>query len=109
MTTGQQLADAVASYGRRNADTTLLLPNGTVRLANATFPLVPDNQAVGGRAWAAGILTILGVGVNSSVLDTSMRAGACVRRCATPSPHTRVHQRHAHCSAPQHLRTRGPH
>ncbi len=76
VTTGQQLADACAAYGRRNADTTLLVPaNTTLRLANATFTSVPDAEAVGGKAFSSGVLTIQGADSSTSVLDTAMRAG----------------------------------
>ncbi len=75
--TGQQLADAVAAYGRRNADTTLLVPaNTTLRLANATFTSVPDAEAAGGKAFSSGVLTIEGAGSTSTVLDAGMRFGA---------------------------------
>ncbi len=90
ITTGQQLADAVASYGRRNADTTLLVPaNTTLRLANATFTSVPDAEAAGGKAFSSGTLTVQGAGAGSSVLDSGMRAGACslTNPCAALNSH----------------------
>ncbi len=84
---GQQLADAVAAYGRRNADTTLLVPaNTTLRLANATFTSVPDAEAADGKAFSSGTLTIQGAGSQTSVIDAGMRAGEHVRLCAWAQP-----------------------
>ncbi len=81
VTTGQQLADAVASYGRRNADTTLLVPaNTTLRLANATFTSVPDAEAAEGKAFSSGVLTVQGAGSQTSVIDAGMRFGARASR-----------------------------
>ncbi len=72
---GQQLADAVAAYGRRNADTTLLVPaSTTLRLANATLPIVPDAEAAGGKAFSSGVL-IIEASEGRGVIDAGMRAG----------------------------------
>ncbi len=98
MATGQQLADACASYQRRNADTTLLVPaNTTLRLANATFTSVPDAEAADGKAFSSGTLTIQGAGSQTSVIDAGMRAGERggrgVQTTFSQSKEQRAHQR----------------
>ncbi len=82
---GQPLADASVLFGLRNADVTFTIPALTIlSLANSSFGRANDSQAVGGKAYADGTLTIQGAVpintssyelVTSSVFDTGMRAG----------------------------------
>ncbi len=71
-TSGQELADAVAAFGRTNLDTTVQLPPGVVSLRTARFSAV-----VGAGAWSAGSLTLRGANTSSSgertALDAAMR------------------------------------
>ncbi len=81
---GQPLADAVAQWGASNADMSYAIPEWTVvDLANATFRRAADSQAVGGKAYARGTLSIRGapfdiLSANATpkcVIDTAQRAG----------------------------------
>ncbi len=91
ITSGQQLANAVADFGVSGADTTLVLPPGLTSLANATFTapvpnLTPSAANSSARQpFSSGRLTMLGStarsraagsgGPASVVLDAGMRVG----------------------------------
>ncbi len=75
--TGQQLADAVAEFGRTGRTTTVYLRQPVTSLANATFTELRGNEGPGGSApYSRGTLTLEpwpGAG-RAVVVDAAMRS-----------------------------------
>ncbi len=56
---GEQLVRAVEEFGRSNSDMVVQLPASTIiDLSNTTFRWATDAQAVGGKAYSKGVLTL---------------------------------------------------
>ncbi len=83
---GEGLVRAVEEFGRSNSDMVVQLPASTIiDLSNTTFRWATDAQAVGGKAYSKGVLTLqvraaLGVCSCSGASD----GGQCASACSAP-------------------------